>query len=544
MSIFKTIAGHFLDWTGVANVPAALPALSKLQGAVGKFITITAVDGNGVAIGFEAADKPGYTSDEVGADPSGTAARAVSNHNSSEESHPDIRELIDDLTAGKLDADQLQSAIDAALAQAQASGQFDGEDGADGITPHIGDNGNWYIGTADTGVAARGQNGRGIQSIARTSGTGAAGTTDTYTITYTDGTTSTLTVYNGRDGENGEDGAAATLEITGVTALAYGATPTVTEQEGSTAQARTYVLGIPAGKPGENYVLTEEDRAQIAALVIEDLGGRPVYGYVEESTKSVVLLNAPTDGYVFYYELADGSRVEIGVPVEDTDTYYSVTNTLTNCTSSNSEVQVVEGGSYATTITADDGYELESVVVTMGGVDITETAYADGVITIAEVTGNIVITAVVVEAEAGPAYTNQIPISTNADGSLFVGPNGEAGYKTGYRIRMSNGEESALSNIECTGFMPCKYNSTLYIKGITIVADKDNTNEGIAFYNAAHEFLTGTTSGFTFGNPSGEVASKSIKNMINYWPTDIAYVRFSAAVITADSIFTVDEPIE
>lgn len=31
-----------------------------------------------------------------------------------------------------------------------------GKDGADGITPHIGENGNWYIGDIDTGVNARG----------------------------------------------------------------------------------------------------------------------------------------------------------------------------------------------------------------------------------------------------------------------------------------------------------------------------------------------------------------------------------------------------
>lgn len=35
----------------------------------------------------------------------------------------------------------------------------DGKDGRDGVSPHIGDNGNWFIGTTDTGIAARGQNG-------------------------------------------------------------------------------------------------------------------------------------------------------------------------------------------------------------------------------------------------------------------------------------------------------------------------------------------------------------------------------------------------
>ena len=53
-----------------------------------------------------------------------------------------------------------------------------------------------------------GADGRGIVSIERTAGTGAAGTTDTYTITYTDNTTSTFSVYNGQDGT----GAAVTVD--------------------------------------------------------------------------------------------------------------------------------------------------------------------------------------------------------------------------------------------------------------------------------------------------------------------------------------------
>lgn len=38
-----------------------------------------------------------------------------------------------------------------------------GADGADGITPHIGDNGNWYLGTTDTGKPSRGETGLGPQ---------------------------------------------------------------------------------------------------------------------------------------------------------------------------------------------------------------------------------------------------------------------------------------------------------------------------------------------------------------------------------------------
>ena len=47
--------------------------------------------------------------------------------------------------------------------------------------------------------------GRGITSVIRTSGTGAPGTTDTYTITYSDATTSTFQVYNGANGTGSGD---------------------------------------------------------------------------------------------------------------------------------------------------------------------------------------------------------------------------------------------------------------------------------------------------------------------------------------------------
>lgn len=50
-----------------------------------------------------------------------------------------------------------------------------------------------------------GDTGNGIASIERTSGTGAAGTTDTYTITMTDGSTATFQVYNGADGTGAGD---------------------------------------------------------------------------------------------------------------------------------------------------------------------------------------------------------------------------------------------------------------------------------------------------------------------------------------------------
>lgn len=61
------------------------------------------------------------------------------------------------------------------------------------------------------GSGAPGKDGRGISSIVFVSSTGGsiagiAGATDTYRINYTDGTTSTYTVKNGNNGEQGPKG--------------------------------------------------------------------------------------------------------------------------------------------------------------------------------------------------------------------------------------------------------------------------------------------------------------------------------------------------
>ena len=67
--------------------------------------------------------------------------------------------------------------------------------GTAGISPHINAvTGHWFIGETDTGVLAEGTNGRGITSVDKTS---SVDNVDTYTITYSDTTTSSFDVTNG-----------------------------------------------------------------------------------------------------------------------------------------------------------------------------------------------------------------------------------------------------------------------------------------------------------------------------------------------------------
>ncbi len=75
---------------------------------------------------------------------------------------------------------------------------------------------------------------------------------------------------------------------------------------------------------------------------------------------------------------------------------FSVNQNLTNCSSSYSR-EVTEGSTaFTATLTADVGYTLNAVTITMGGTDMSQ-YYSGGTINIPSVTGNIVITATAVE---------------------------------------------------------------------------------------------------------------------------------------------------
>lgn len=113
----------------------------------------------------------------------------------------------------------------------------DGEKGADGITPTIGNNGDWYIGDTDTGKPSRGEVGEpgqpgadGFSPIASVSKTG-----DTATITITDKTgTTTASVSDGKNGTNGINGTDGFSPIATVSKSGTTATISITDKTGTT----------------------------------------------------------------------------------------------------------------------------------------------------------------------------------------------------------------------------------------------------------------------------------------------------------------------
>lgn len=132
---------------------------------------------------------------------------------------------------------------------------------------------------------------------------------------------------------------------------------------------------------------------------------------------------------------------------------YTVTNNLTNISSTNAMSQVNEGTSYTATLsTTQSGYTVGTVTVTMGGSDITSTAYDQNskTITIASVTGNIIITATAEE--------------TGLNGNLMP----TVGWFDDTR-RRTNGETATDAGIVSTGYIDIhtgvSYPATVRIKG-------------------------------------------------------------------------------
>ncbi|MBO5971356.1 MAG: hypothetical protein J6S14_23020 [Clostridia bacterium] len=129
----------------------------------------------------------------------------------------------------------------------------------------------------------------------------------------------------------------------------------------------------------------------------------------EDGTKSVISANVTfcnmsdisggtTDGSAISVEIRFNGEPYLGDAWSGAAVSYVVTQNLTGCTSSYTGATVVGGTALNATLTADADYTLSDsgVVVTMGGVDITAEVLSSGVISIAAVTGDVVINAVAV----------------------------------------------------------------------------------------------------------------------------------------------------
>lgn len=223
--------------------------------------------------------------------------------------------------------------------------------------------------------------------------------------------------------------------------------------------------------------------------------------------------------------------------------YHSITNALTHTTNSNAAVSVEDGTAYSATIAAESGYTLATVTVTMGGTDVTSSAYNTntGIVSVAAVTGDVVITATATKVIS---YTNLVDTAVDSSGA-------SAPYTDGKYIN-SSGTPSDYSGFVLTGFIPIDGgNSHLYrIGGSGITWNEYGAR--IAWYNAdftlkgsvmqyAH---IGQSQYYPVSVADDTVAAAFQTNANVAPPNGAAYFRVSAKGNGTNLIITLDEPIE
>lgn len=91
------------------------------------------------------------------------------------------------------------------------------------------------------------------------------------------------------------------------------------------------------------------------------------------------------------------------------------------------------------------------------------------------------------------AYTNQVPISIDTDGSVFNG----VGYQNGYRISTSSGNASVESNSTISGYIPATNGDVIRVYGVDWY-NPDGTKNTIAAYDSDFAYI-----GATYGNFRG-----------------------------------------
>ena len=190
-------------------------------------------------------------------------------------------------------------------------------------------------------------------------------------------------------------------------------------------------VAIPNACYLRNNEYGQNSGAEVDDIEYGDVTYNKTAGTAQDTAFCVIVIDRSSKViHAFCY----GAGIDREISYDFTLASYSVTSTLSHVSSSNSTLSVTEGSSYYAELTPEDGYALDSVTVTMGGADITATAYGDGVVSIGAVTGNIVITATAAKVI--------VPIDLIA----------EYGYRDGYRMSTSSGNFSAGAGYVAIGY--------------------------------------------------------------------------------------------
>lgn len=249
------------------------------------------------------------------------------------------------------------------------------------------------------------------------------------------------------------------------------------------SETEANLIGIFCGHCHASAIVTDDLPCPI--ITITTAGGVPydstegtrTVGTVTETAIDIVSINK-ADEKINLTRLGIGSdRVcsYVGAVIVT----YSITSNFANVTSSNTTAQVESGAAYTATLTAASGYELASVTVTMGGTDITSSAYSGGKVSIASVTGNVVITATATKTESEPSGYTNLADPTSSD------------WANNSRLN-SSGEVKTLSGSVVTNWIECQRGDILRFKGIELTTAYATSNTTAPYFSL--EYTSGNIS--------------------------------------------------
>lgn len=162
----------------------------------------------------------------------------------------------------------------------------------------------------------------------------------------------------------------------------------------------------------------------------------------------------------------------------------------------------------------------------MGGTVVTELYYADGIINIPDVSGNIEIT--ITAAVYVPSYTNVLPTAVDPDTKSGVWDG--KGYRNGAYASSAKPYYGTDAACFCTGAIAVQPSDVIYVKGATLEGNGHERLAAFSGYNGGCYFckqfasLSGLATVTKLGDKYYKIVLDASQANYNY----IGYIMFSA----------------